>query len=332
MFIISIFLSYMPKFSSQDGTSAFSYGQLIDDIISVSSPYIEELHIDHLLLSQPFCSLSNEQFSDSHDGNLVPILGLEFFNPKALLCALQNLRSFVIRYTVKDIGMNFDWSHYCFTKIDANSLSAGIGLSSSISHLGVTNSHLQCCHIKIISSVLIDHPSLTSIDFSHNKIGDYGFKYFGKILSPLNCNLIHIDLSNNLISADGAILFSLGLERNFSLKYLNLKLNKLGDDGSEHIFKALARNSTLKSLNLSSNGMTESSCRILADTFVLNKSLKFMDLCCNTFLESGGKYIQDRIEENYHLIDLKLALTQISQESETYICQIMERNKKLSVN
>lgn len=228
--------------------------------------------------------------------------------------------------------MNFDWNHYCFTKMDANNISSGIGLCHGLLHLGITSSHLNCYHIKVISSVLIDHPSLTSLNFSHNKIGDYGFKYFGKILSPLSCHFVSIDLSDNLIGADGAILFSLGLERNNSLVFLNLKLNKLGDDGCEHIFKALSRNSALQSLNLSSNGMTESSCRILADTFVLNKSLRYLDLCCNTFHESGGKYLQDRIEENYHLMDLKLTLTQISQESETYICQILERNKRLNVN
>ena len=330
IFISIVFLSYTPTFSSQDGPHSLFYNQVIDDVISVSSPYIQDLRINHLQLSQPFSS--NEVFTDSPNGNLIQLPGLEFFNPRALFSTLQNLRSLVIRYSVKDVGMNFDWSHYCFTKTDANNLSVGIGLSSSLSHLGVTSSQLNCYHIKIISSMLADHPSLTSLDFSHNKIGDYGFKYFGKILSPQSCNLVHIDLSNNLISVDGAFLFSLGLERNNSLEFLNLKLNKLGDDGSEHIFKALAKNSTLTSLNLSSNGMTESSCRILAETFVLNKSLKFLDLCCNTFHESGGKYLQDRIEENYHLLDLKLSLTQISQESETYICQILERNKEVSVN
>ena len=251
------------------------------------------------------------------------------FNSTFLFNTLHKLESLIICYGLHDIGMNFDWAYFTFSSQEAISIAKGLKYSSSLLHFGLTKSYLKCCHIKLILASLSDHPSITSLDFSHNKISDLSFNYFGKLLSFVNCRLISIDLSNNIIGFEGALLFSLGLEKNSTLKYLNLRLNKLGDDGSEHLFRCLMKNNTLCTLNLSSNLLSEISCKILAETIAFNTRLISLDLSCNNFSETGGKYLQDRMEQNYNLLEFNLALTGISQESDTFISQMLERNSKM---
>ena len=166
--------------------------------------------------------------------------------------------------------------------MDANNISSGIGLCHGLLHLGITSSHLNCYHIKVISSVLIDHPSLTSLNFSHNKIGDYGFKYFGKILSPLSCHFVSIDLSDNLIGADGAILFSLGLERNNSH-------NKIGDYGFKYFGKILSPLSChFVSIDLSDNLIGADGAILFSLDSVIPLLLRFKD-CKAEFLDKALK-------------------------------------------
>ena len=302
---------------------------LVEDTISISAGYIQELFISYIQPSQHFQRSCNDQNNELIDDMFLDKAKMAHFNPTFLFDTLHSLKRFVICYGVQDIGMNFDWAYFKFSSQDAISIANGLKYSSSLVHFGLTKSYLKCYHIKLILSSLFDHPSITSLNFSHNKISNQGFKYFGKLLSFFNCRLISIDLSNNLIGFEGALLFSLGLEKNTSLKYLNLRLNKLGDDGSEHIFRYLMKNNTLCSLNLSSNLLSEISCKTLAETIAFNTRLNFLDLSCNNFNETGGKYLQDRMEENSKLLEFNLALTGISQESDTFIAQILERNVKL---
>ncbi|KAI6658773.1 T-complex-associated testis-expressed protein 1 [Oopsacas minuta] len=324
-------MSFNPTSSNLGQSSSIQYSHLLDETISSSANYIEDLLINHLQYDEPYQNKSIDHYTEANEDVLSDLPIFEHFNPRYILKNLHRLHTFVISYSTKNVGMNFDWSYFNFSTSDAINLSEGLKLSLNLYHLGVISSLLNCSHFKIIHGALMNHLSIRSIDFSHNKISDHGFKYFGKILSSMNCHLTHIDLSNNLIGMEGAASFSHGLEQNITLKCLNLKLNRLGDEGSEHIFKALIKNHILESLNLSSNNLTDFSCRCLAEMLVLNNGLKFIDLCCNSFHESGGKYIQDRIEENYSLLDLNLTLTDISQESETYIAQILERNKQRQI-
>ena len=305
---------------------------MVEDILSLSAQYIQELLISYIQPSEDFHFSAADANSELIDDFAYEQPKIGHLNSTFLFKTLHRLERFIICYGVHDIGMNFDWAYFTFSSQEAISISKGLKYSQTLCHFGLIKSYLKCYHIKFILASLFDHPSITSLDFSHNKIGDQSFKYFGKLLSYTNCRLISIDLSNNNIGFEGALLFSLGLEKNLTLKYLNLRLNRLGDEGSEFVFRCLMKNSALCTLNLSSNLLSEISCKILAETIAFNSCLISLDLSCNNLNETGGKYLQDRMEENFYIQEFNLALTGISQESDTFITQMLERNMRMQTS
>ena len=57
-----------------------------------------------------------------------------------------------------------------------------------------------------------------------------------------------------------------------------------------------------------------------------NSRLTKLSVTCNKFGEAGGKLIQEGMEDNKTLVTFDLRLTEISQESEYCINQIIKNN------
>lgn len=57
-----------------------------------------------------------------------------------------------------------------------------------------------------------------------------------------------------------------------------------------------------------------------------NTHLSELSVTCNRFGEAGGKLLQEGMEDNKTLVHFDLRLTEISQESEYCINQIIKNN------
>ena len=325
------FFSFFPVSPSTDVDKLSAQVDLIESLMHLSADYVFELVLNQLQISGKDILISDECFdSNDFDQDIIGQMNqIEHFSLSTVFKFLYNLESIEICYGVNNVGMNFKWEYFAVSDQDCKDIADGLKHATKLKKITIVNSTLNSKQSKLLCGALTNHPSVVLIDFSHNKICDVGFKIFGKLLSLTTCILTNLDLSNNIISSEGSKIFSIGLERNNSLKYLNLRLNKIRDEGADFIFRALHRNISLESINLSSNMLTELSCKCIADTLSLNKTLLYIDLSCNLLEDSGGKILQERIDQNINLLEINLSLTYISHESETFISQAIERNQKL---
>lgn len=90
--------------------------------------------------------------------------------------------------------------------------------------------------------------------------------------------------------------------------YINFRLNRLGDDGGQAICRALLKNSTLTHVHLGSNALGEPTAAILS--------------------QDGGKSLQEGMEENTTIQSMDLRLTEVGQENEYCINQLLKRNRE----
>lgn len=146
-------------------------------------------------------------------------------------------------------------------------------------HFRLYLSHLedkQCC---LLVDYLLDHPSLSTLDFSHNIIGDMGARAIGKLLTRSKLKILK--LHHNNIGGPGAKAIAHALSTNTTLVSLNLRLNRLKNEGGQAICKALLINKTLLHLHLGANEMTACTALSLSKMLAQNKTLKSINLSCN---------------------------------------------------
>lgn len=126
---------------------------------------------------------------------------------------------------------------------------------------------------------LLDHPSLRTLDFSYNLIGDKGAKAISQLL--LQSRLETLQMSNNSLGEQGAQAIAQAVSQNPTLQSLNLRLNRLQDEGGEAIARALLKNTSLCHLHLGANELTGRCAAALAKALLGNTTLKSLNLSCN---------------------------------------------------
>ncbi|CAG09190.1 unnamed protein product [Tetraodon nigroviridis] len=197
---------------------------------------------------------------------------LDHFDFNILLHKLTNLQELHLVYRVKNCGMNFEWSLYEMTVGDCESL--GRALRSCVTLKSQINDD-KCCELV---KHLLDHPSLRTLDFSYNLIGDKGAKAISQLL--IKSRLETLRMCNNSVGEQGATAIAQALSQNPTLRSLNLRLNRLQDEGGEAIARAL-RNSSLSHLHLGANELTQRTAVTLAKALLKNKTLRSLNLSCN---------------------------------------------------
>lgn len=148
-------------------------------------------------------------------------------------------------------------------------------------------SHLEDKKCRLLVKYLLDHPSLRTLDFSHNVIGDSGARAIGKLLTKSKLEILN--LYDNNIGGPGAKAIAHALSKNTTLVSLNLCLNRLKDEGGQAICKALLNNKTLLHLQLGANGVTWLTVLSLSSMLAQNNTLKSINLSCNTLGEVREK-------------------------------------------
>ncbi|CAF0994160.1 unnamed protein product [Brachionus calyciflorus] len=130
------------------------------------------------------------------------------------------------------------------------------------------------------------------------ELRDYGMHWISdKLLS--NPHLVHLDLSCNRITRDGAKDISILLNRNTPLKVLDLGYNRLEDDGAKLLAEALSyANTNLQKLSIKSNNIGAEGLCALAECLNHNTSLTHVYIWGNNLEEPACIAFKKLIEKN----------------------------------
>ncbi|VDO04467.1 unnamed protein product [Rodentolepis nana] len=240
---------------------------------------------------------------------------------------LTNLTHLSVQYRVRDAGFDFEWDDFLFTGQDCISFSKVVGAHKLLTVLELKN-RVDCSKCRVLARHLINHPSLTVLNLSHNVISDLGARSLSKLISGRS-RIECLDLTDNQLGIKGgaAIGQALGKE-NCTITKLNLRLNRIKDAGAISIAKALQRNKRLKELNLAANGFGDPSFNAFGEALSYNSGLEKFDLSNNSISVEAGKRFQEYVACNKSLIYLDLRLTGISQDFELLLQKNIEKNHK----
>eukprot|EP00058_Branchiostoma_floridae_P011740 XP_002597228.1 hypothetical protein BRAFLDRAFT_118129 [Branchiostoma floridae] len=298
---------------------------VVTDVLPLSGEYIRRLNIKQLLPP-----IKEETKKDDDTSETGSELGdgpeVDHFEFGPVFEKLPHLEEFGVTYGVKDCGMNFEWNLFQFTTRDCLLISKAVKSCKTLQKFHLCRSKVDDDKVRVLISHLLDHPSLTELDLSHNMIGDSGARAAGKLIN--RSRVVKMNLCDNKIGAPGALAIGHAVSKNTTLKCLDLRLNRLGDDGGQAICKALLKNSTLTDLNIGSNNMTEPTASILSQVLTTNTTIRTINLSCNRVGPDGGKQLQEGMEENSTVLEMDLRLTEAGQESEYCINQILKKNRE----
>jgi len=301
---------------------------ILNLVLSLSANFIQSLNIKQLL--PPVKESPNKDEDDLSDSGSESgdAPAVDHFDMNVVVQALPRLEELHITYGVVDCGMNFEWNLFDFTSRDCSFLAKAVKVCHSLKMLHLHKSKVDDEKARVLISHMMDHPCLEILDLSYNKIGNSGARAIGKLLNG-HCKLITLDLTDNRIEAQGAAAIGHAIGKNNTLKKMSLRLNRLADDGCQSICRALiSKNACIEEINLGSNDFGVASAAFIAQVLVYNKSLTSFNLSCNKITEEGGKTIQEGMEDNNTITSMDLRLTDIGQECEYCISQMLKKNKE----
>ncbi|CAK4078893.1 unnamed protein product [Aphanomyces euteiches] len=123
--------------------------------------------------------------------------------------------------------------------------------------LDLRGNRIQADGACILAAMLKTNVTLVHVNLEWNCIGvlDHGMEALASALA-LNTALTCLDLRNNSIGPDGAILLAQTLRRNRTLEELDLRWNDIGSSGGSALLDMLEDNSTLRRLHLLGNNVS----------------------------------------------------------------------------
>ncbi|XP_005731166.1 T-complex-associated testis-expressed protein 1 isoform X2 [Pundamilia nyererei] len=296
------------------------------DMVTLCKDHIKKLNIAQLLppVKEPQTE-DEEQASELTLANDDDKSGMDHFDFRILLDKLTNLEELHLVYKVKSCGMNFEWSMFEMTNRDCESLAKALKSCKTLKLFRLHLSHLEDKKCRLLVKYLLDHPSLRTLDFSHNVIGDSGARAIGKLLTKSKLEILN--LYDNNIGGPGAKAIAHALSKNTTLVSLNLCLNRLKDEGGQAICKALLNNKTLLHLQLGANGVTWLTVLSLSSMLAQNNTLKSINLSCNTLGEVGGNALEEAMSHNTSVTECNIHLTDIEERRVSVINQMVWNNQ-----
>lgn len=297
------------------------------EMVPLCKNYVKRLQITQLLppIKQPQKE-DGEDWLDlsSNQGDRRP--SLDHFNFNILLEKLTCLEELHLAYRLKQCGMNFEWKMFQMTKQDCNTLAVALKSCKTLKVLWLRQSLVDDDQCRLLVKDLLDHPSLTELNFSYNSIGDRGARAIGKLLD--RSKLQTLDLLCNTISDHGAKAIAHALSTNSTLLSLNLQLNSVSDEGGQAIAQALLENSTLQHLHLGANKLTAQTAISLSEVLVHNNTLKSINLVCNKLGAEGGKALKEAMSKNSSLTECDLRRTDVDDKDHDFINQVVWSNQE----
>ncbi|KAK6488904.1 dynein regulatory complex subunit 5 [Huso huso] len=297
------------------------------DVVPLCKNYVKKLNISQLLppVKEPQMNEDDNASDTASDlGHEGP--SIDHFDFWTLLDKLTHLEELHLVYGVSGCGMNFEWNLFEFTYRDCQSLAKALKSCKTLKVFRIHQSKVDDEKVRLLINSLLDHPFLTVLDLSHNLIGDRGARAIGKLINERKMKSITV--YDNKIRAHGAQAIAYALTKNTTLTSLNLRLNQIGDEGGQAIAHALLKNATLTNIHMGSNELTEPTATVLSQVLVQNKTLRNINLSCNRLGLDGGKQIQEGMSYNTTVVEFDVRLTEIGQESEYSISQILQNNQE----
>ncbi|XP_059213160.1 dynein regulatory complex subunit 5 isoform X2 [Centropristis striata] len=297
------------------------------EMIPHCNNYIKRLDISQLLppIKEPQKEKEEEEYgSELASENEYEGPSMDHFDFNILLDKLTNLEELHLVYRVKQCGMNFEWKLFEMTDRDCESLAKAIKSCKTLKLLRLHLSHIEDKKCRLLVKWLLDHPSLRTLDFSHNVIGDQGARAIGKLLT--RSQLETLNLCDNNIRGPGAKAIAHALSKNSTLLSLNLRLNRLRDEGGEAIGKALLNNNTLLHLHLGANELTALTAMALSKALFQSNTLKSINLSCNNLGVDGGNALVDAMSKNTSVTECDIRQTEVDEQSVSFINQVVRTN------
>ncbi|XP_063774875.1 dynein regulatory complex subunit 5 [Pseudophryne corroboree] len=301
----------------------------ICEIAEFSKDYIKKLEIRQLL---PPVKLEKkkddevDEISDSESDTGGELPSMDHFDLNLVASSLSGLEELHLVYGVKGCGMNFEWNLFRFTKRDCSLLANTFKTFRNLKVFKLNKSKVDDDRARVLIKSLLDHPSLVHLDLSHNQISDRGARAVGKLLNQSQLQIL--TLCNNNVRSHGAQAIAYALSRNNTLSTLNLRLNHIGDEGGQALLNALLQNTSLVNLHLGSNELSEPTVTVLSQVLSQNTSLRSISLTCNRIGLDGGKQLLEGMSLNKTMLEFDLRLTDVGQESEFFINQVLRDNQE----
>ncbi|VDD74543.1 unnamed protein product [Mesocestoides corti] len=224
-----------------------TYCVWIEEALQFAAPYVRRIDIKEMLPPVKLKakevrprSASSQADSDNEESEEVVETSprIDHLDLGFVIAKLTQMTHLSVQYTIRNVGLDFEWEHFQFTRRDCISFSKAVKAHTSLSVLQLVNSRVDCEKCRVLVGHLLDHPSLKVLNLSHNLISDWGARALGKLIngrSKIEC----LDLLNNRITPEGGEALGHALSKNAKfLRKLNLRLNKLRDDGAIAIAKA----------------------------------------------------------------------------------------------
>ncbi|NXH36257.1 DRC5 protein, partial [Myiagra hebetior] len=297
------------------------------ELIPLCKGYVRKLELDQFLPPVRVDEQEeNNDLTDTEEDANFNEAYTHHYNLKDLVTALPHLEELHLTYGVKSCGMNFEWSLFNFTEQDCFNLAAAVKMCHNLKVFKLTRSKVDDDKIKLLARNLLDHPCLLELDLSHNLIRDNGAQALGKLISHSRLEILN--LCNNQIRHLGAQALAQGLAESSTLTSLNLRLNFVEDKGGEAIGHALLTNTSLKSLHLGSNSLSEPTAAVFSQVLAQNTTLTSINFSCNHLGLDGGKQLLEGLANNKTLTKLDLRHTEVEQETDFLIHQIVWANRE----
>ncbi|XP_049445889.1 dynein regulatory complex subunit 5 [Epinephelus fuscoguttatus] len=302
--------------------------KVVLDMVPLCKDYVKRLDISQLLPPIKEPQKEEEEYgSELANENEYDGPSMDHFDFNILLDKLTNLEELHLVYRVKQCGMNFEWKMFEMTDRDCESLAKALKSCKTLKLLRLHLSHIEDKKCRLLVKYLLDHPSLRELDFSHNVIGDKGARAICKLLTRSKLEVLN--MCDNNITGLGAKAIAHTLSNNSTLLSLNLRLNRLKDEGGQAIGKALVNNNTLLHLHLGANEVTGLTAMALSEVLVQSNTLKSINLSCNNLGVDGGKALEKAMSHNTSITECDLRLTEVDEQSASFINQVVWKNKSL---
>ena len=163
----------------------------------------------------------------------------------------------------------------------------------------------------------------------YNNIRDPGAEHLCRALAS-DVYLVELCLSNNSISAEGAIGIGRMLVENNSLQKLDIQGNIIGEKGTIAIAESLKHNSSLRSLNLYCCYTADGGAKALANALTINTSIVELNLSKNEITGIGAAAVGSVLAENCSLKQLNFCSNWIDDSGLECITSALQTNTRLT--
>ena len=203
---------------------------------------------------------------------------------------------------------SFQYLHIDHNNLSPDSVASiitGLSHNSSLTALGISNSHFSMADMDSLASVLKDHSK---------------------------CTLTELDLEGCHISSKGTVELAAALCKNTTLRSLNLNHNPIGDhvEGVTAVAKMLEENKTLTDLELRDCHISSEGAVKLAAALCKNSTLKHLDLNHNPIGVEGASSMSDMLQHNTSLEYLWLRDDSVGEDGVHQLINSLKHNQTLT--